>query len=62
MPRRPRTYYTDTQKALMWERWKKGETLHQIAKLFDRPHTSIRRPRRLSSPTSSRRRASARFY
>ena len=42
MPRRPRTHYTDTQKALMWERWKKGETLHQIAKLFDRPHTSIR--------------------
>jgi IS30 family transposase len=26
----------------MWERWKKGETLHQIARLFDRPHTSIR--------------------
>jgi IS30 family transposase len=26
----------------MWDRWKKGETLHQIAKLFDRPHTSIR--------------------
>jgi IS30 family transposase len=42
MPRRPRIYYTETQKALMWERWKKGETLHQIAKLFDRPHTSIR--------------------
>lgn len=42
MPRRPRTYYTDTQKALMWERWKKGETLHRIAKLFDQPHTSIR--------------------
>src|SRR6188474_2830324 len=42
MRRRPRTKYTETQKALMWERWKKGETLHQIAKLFDRPHTSIR--------------------
>ena len=42
MRRRPRTKYTDTQKALMWERWKKGETLHQIARLFDRPHTSIR--------------------
>ena len=41
MPRRPRTYYTDTQKALMSERWKKGETLHQIANLFA-PHTSIR--------------------
>ena len=42
MRRRPRTQYTETQKALMWERWKKGETLHQIARLFDRPHTSIR--------------------
>jgi hypothetical protein len=26
----------------MWERWKQGETLHQIARLFDRPHSSIR--------------------
>ena len=31
MRRRPRTKYTETQKALMWERWKKGETLHQTA-------------------------------
>ena len=42
MRRRPRTQYTETQKALMWGRSKKGETLHQIARLFDRPHTSIR--------------------
>ena len=42
MRRRPRTKYTETQKAVMWERWKKGDTLHQIARLFDRPHTSIR--------------------
>lgn len=42
MRRRPRTLYTEIQKALMWERWKKGETLHQIARLFDRPHPSIR--------------------
>ena len=41
MRRRPRTKYPEAQKALMWERWKKGETLHQIARLFDRPHTSI---------------------
>jgi IS30 family transposase len=27
----------------MWERWQKGETLHQIAGLFDRHHPSIRR-------------------
>jgi len=41
MKRRPRIYYSDTQKALMWERWKQGWTLHEIGKLFDRPHTSI---------------------
>ena len=41
MKYRTRTYYTDAQKALMWERWKRGWTLHQIAKLFDRAHTSV---------------------
>ena len=30
MKYRTRTYYTDAQKALMWERWKQGETLHQM--------------------------------
>ncbi len=43
MKRRPRIYYSDSQKALMWERWKQGATLHEIGKLFDRPHTSIHR-------------------
>src|SRR6185312_1334149 len=43
MERRPRIRYTETQKALMWDRWRKGETLQQIAKLFDRHHPSIRR-------------------
>lgn len=38
---RTRTYYTDAQKALMWERWKQGWTLHQIAHLFNRAHTSV---------------------
>ncbi|MGZ6693098.1 MAG: IS30 family transposase, partial [Solirubrobacteraceae bacterium] len=42
MKYRTRTYYTDDQKALMWERWKQGWTLHQIAHLFDRAHGSIR--------------------
>lgn len=43
MKQRPRIYYSDSQKALMWERWKQGWTLHEIGKLFDRPHTSIHR-------------------
>jgi IS30 family transposase len=38
---RTRIYYTDSQKALMWERWKEGWTLHQIAQLFNRAHTSV---------------------
>ena len=41
MKQRPRIYYTQTQKALMWERWKKGESLQQIAQLFDRNHSSV---------------------
>jgi IS30 family transposase len=43
MKRRPRIYYTESQKALMWERWHKGESLQQIAQLFDWNHSSIER-------------------
>lgn len=43
MRQRPRIYYSDSQKALMWERWKQGWTLHEIGKLFDRGHSSIHR-------------------
>ena len=43
MKQRPRIYYTATQKALMWDRWQKGESLQQIAQLFDRNHSSIHR-------------------
>ena len=41
MKQRPRIHYTETQKALMWERWQKGESLEYIAELFDRNHLSI---------------------
>ena len=41
MKQRARIYYTEEQKALMWDRWQKGESLHSIARLFDRNHTSI---------------------
>lgn len=41
MKQRPRIYYTESQKAQMWERWQKGESLSQIAQLFDRGHSSI---------------------
>lgn len=38
---RTRIYYTETQKAEMWDRWQRGESLHDIARLFDRGHSSI---------------------
>lgn len=41
MKQRPRIYYTESQKALMWDRWKAGDSLQQIAQLFDRNHSSI---------------------
>lgn len=43
MKYRTRIYYSDKQKALMWERWQKGDSLHDIARLFDRGHSSIQR-------------------
>ena len=43
MKYRTRIYYTASQKALMWVRWRKGESLQQIAQLFDRSHSSIQR-------------------
>lgn len=43
MKQRTRIYYSDSQKSLMWERWKKGESLQQIAQLFDRNHSSVSR-------------------
>ena len=41
MKRRQRTYYSETDKALMWDRWQKGESLQTIAQLFNRNHSSI---------------------
>ncbi len=41
MKQRRRIYYTETDKALMWDRWQKGESLNSIARLFDRHHSAI---------------------
>jgi IS30 family transposase len=43
MKQRRRIYYSAEQRAVIWDRWRKGETLHQIAGLFDRYHSSIQR-------------------
>ena len=41
MSRKPRIHYTETDKALMWDRWRKGDSLETIARLFDRTHGSV---------------------
>jgi len=43
MKQRPRIYYSEGQKAVMWDRWQQGESLHNIARLFDRGHSAIHR-------------------
>ena len=43
MKRRPRIHYTESQKAIMGERWRNGESLQRIAELFDRNHSSTQR-------------------
>jgi len=41
MKQRPRIYYTESDKTLMWDRWQKGESLNSIARLFYRHHSAI---------------------
>jgi len=41
MKYRTRIQYTETDKAPMWERWRQGESLHAIARLFDRYHSVV---------------------
>ena len=43
MPRKPRIHYSETDKALMWDRWQQGDSLEKIAQLFDRGHGSVAR-------------------
>ncbi len=43
MKYRTRTFYTDSQKALMWDRWQKGDSMKDIGSLFDRGHTTVQR-------------------
>jgi len=41
MSRRSRIYFTDTQKADIWDRWQRGESMSSIGRLFDRNSSSI---------------------
>ena len=41
MQQRPKIFYSEGQRAVMWDRWQRGEKLHDIARLFDRGHSAI---------------------
>jgi len=43
MKQRPRIYYSASQGTIIWNRWRQGDAIHQIAGLFDRFHSSIHR-------------------
>ena len=44
MKYRTRIYYTEEQKALMWDRWQEGDSIHDIARLFERSGIDPRAP------------------
>lgn len=41
MKRRKRIYYTEEQKQQMWDLWQQGSSMTEIARLFDRAHTTV---------------------
>jgi IS30 family transposase len=41
MKQRKRIYYSAEQRRLIWDRYQRGDSAHDIARLFDRYHSSI---------------------
>jgi IS30 family transposase len=41
MLRRKRSRLSPAQKTEIWKRWKAGQSLHEIGRVFDKPHTTI---------------------
>ncbi len=41
MKQRRRIYYSAAQRAEIWDRWRRGESIHDIGRLFDRGHSSV---------------------
>jgi hypothetical protein len=41
MKYRKRRFFTQSDKALMWDRWQKGGSLHAIARLLGSSHSAI---------------------
>ena len=53
-----RTRLSPTEKTEIWKRWKSGQTLHAIGRVFGRPHPTIRKlllPRGGIAPAPRRR-------
>jgi IS30 family transposase len=42
MTRGKRSRLSSTQRTDIWNRWKSGQSLHEIGRVFDKPHNSIR--------------------
>ena len=38
---RGRLYFTEKQKAEIWDRWQRGESMSSIGRMFDRNSSSI---------------------
>jgi len=58
MTQRKRSRLSPTQETDVWKRWKAGQSLHEIGRAFDKPHTSIRHfllPRGGIAPRARRR-------
>jgi hypothetical protein len=53
MKQRPRIYYTECQKALMWERWQRGESLQHIAISIQYQLAASRNPTRQWVPSQN---------
>ena len=41
MTRRTRTFFTNTQKSDIWDRWERGESMSSIGRIFERDSSSI---------------------
>ena len=56
MKQRPRIYYTENQKTIMWERWRKGESLteHDLRAKCASDATSLEHARALLSHADDR--------
>ena len=53
MKHRRRIYYSASQRAEIWDRWRRGESMHDIGRLFDRGHSSIFRISVISASSTS---------